>query len=129
MSAHVIDFNDAKPAGYYSARQLDNPHYVRDLKLRAYDDLYLYIARPMDPRVINAARLTADNAREYHNLEDSRLGTQVAFGLFTGTFSGEDLRMKGSRRSRSCAGRRTTWRCTRRWSTSSKCRRTGSRCG
>lgn len=51
------------------------------LRLKAYDDLYLYIARPMDPRVLAYLRLSQENAEEYKSLDDSRLGMQVAFAL------------------------------------------------
>lgn len=32
MSALILDFNDARPPGYFSPRQLDNPNYVPELK-------------------------------------------------------------------------------------------------
>ena len=51
------------------------------MKLSAYQDLYLYIARPMDPRVVDYLRLAAANAQEYIGLRDSRLNVEVAFGL------------------------------------------------
>jgi len=51
------------------------------IRLKAYEDLYLYIARPMDPRVLEYLRLTQDNAEEYSALDESRLGMQVAFAL------------------------------------------------
>lgn len=34
MSAIVLDFNNARPQGHFAPRQLDDPHYVRDLKER-----------------------------------------------------------------------------------------------
>ncbi|MEW5421863.1 ATP-binding protein [Amorphus sp. 3PC139-8] len=51
------------------------------MKLKAYDDLYLYIARPMDSRVLEYLRVSQDNAQEYKALDESRLGMQVAFAL------------------------------------------------
>ncbi|MDQ0315921.1 sensor histidine kinase NtrY-like [Amorphus orientalis] len=51
------------------------------IKLKAYEDLYLYIARPMDPEVLEYLRLTEDNAEEYTALDESRLGMQVAFAF------------------------------------------------
>ncbi|MEO1103583.1 MAG: HAMP domain-containing protein, partial [Pseudomonadota bacterium] len=51
------------------------------LKLENYTDTYLYIARLMDPKVNGFLRLTRANAQEYIQLESSRLGVSVAFGL------------------------------------------------
>ena len=51
------------------------------MKLESYPDTYLYIARLMDPKVNGFLRLTKANAQEYIQLENSRLGVSVAFGL------------------------------------------------
>ncbi|MEM0907592.1 MAG: HAMP domain-containing protein, partial [Pseudomonadota bacterium] len=51
------------------------------LKLDAFPDTYLYIARLMDPKVNGFLRLTRANAEEYIQLENSRLGVSVAFGF------------------------------------------------
>ncbi|MCF3932580.1 PAS domain-containing sensor histidine kinase [Acuticoccus sp. M5D2P5] len=51
------------------------------MKLDAYQDTYLYIARLMDPQVNGFLRLTRANAQEYIQMENSRLGVSVAFGL------------------------------------------------
>ncbi len=51
------------------------------MKLDNYTDTYLYIARLMDPRVNGFLRLTKANAQEYIQLENSRLGVSMAFGL------------------------------------------------
>ncbi|MGH6922416.1 MAG: HAMP domain-containing protein, partial [Propylenella sp.] len=51
------------------------------LKLTAFDDVYLYLSRPLDPRVSRNLRLTEENAAEYAQLEASRFGVQVAFGI------------------------------------------------
>lgn len=51
------------------------------MKLDNYTDTYLYIARLMDPKVNGFLRLTKANAQEYIQLENSRLGVSVAFGL------------------------------------------------
>src|SRR5207302_1586673 len=51
------------------------------IKLRGYDDAYLYVARPVDPRVIEQLQATQEGVAEYASLQDRRLGVQVAFGL------------------------------------------------
>ncbi len=51
------------------------------MKLSAYTDTYLYVARSLDPRVIEYLRLARENTDEYSQLEESRFGVQIAFGL------------------------------------------------
>jgi two-component system, NtrC family, nitrogen regulation sensor histidine kinase NtrY len=51
------------------------------VKLRGYDDTYLYVARPLDPRVIDHLQATQETVADFANLEARRLGVQVAFGL------------------------------------------------
>ena len=51
------------------------------MKLTAYNNTYLYVARSLDPRVVEYLRLAKENSDEYRRLEDSRFGVQVAFGL------------------------------------------------
>ncbi len=51
------------------------------IKLRDYDDAYLYVARPLDPRVVAQLRATQTSIGEYAALEARRLGVQVAFAL------------------------------------------------
>jgi len=51
------------------------------MKLAAYDDYYLYATRVIDPRVIEYMRLAERGASEYQDMETSRFGVQVAFGL------------------------------------------------
>jgi two-component system nitrogen regulation sensor histidine kinase NtrY len=55
------------------------------LKLGNFDDVYLYLARPIDPRVTRHVRLTNENAEDYRQLLANRFGVQVAFAiLFVG---------------------------------------------
>lgn len=55
------------------------------MKLSAYDDMYLYVTRPMDKRVVDYMRLAEDGASQYTRMEQSRFGVQVAFALvYTG---------------------------------------------
>jgi two-component system nitrogen regulation sensor histidine kinase NtrY len=51
------------------------------IKLTGFDDVYLYLARPIDPRVTRNLRLTEENAAEYQQLQANRFGVQVAFGI------------------------------------------------
>jgi two-component system nitrogen regulation sensor histidine kinase NtrY len=51
------------------------------IKLRGYEDAYLYVARPLDPRVIEQLQATQESITEFANLEQRRVGVQVAFAL------------------------------------------------
>jgi two-component system, NtrC family, nitrogen regulation sensor histidine kinase NtrY len=51
------------------------------IKLRGYDNAYLYVARPLDPRVIEQLQQTQESVTEFANLEARRVGVQVAFAL------------------------------------------------
>jgi two-component system, NtrC family, nitrogen regulation sensor histidine kinase NtrY len=56
-------------------------HVAAVVKLTGYDDMYLYIARLLDPRVVQQLIATQESVGEYANLEARRLGIQVAFAL------------------------------------------------
>ena len=51
------------------------------IKLRGYEDTYLYVARPLDPRVIALGRKASVILAIYDNLQARRLGVQLAFAL------------------------------------------------
>lgn len=51
------------------------------IRLRAFDNTFLYVARLLDPRVVAQLRQTQDSVKEYAELESRRLGIQVAFAL------------------------------------------------
>ncbi|HVV60256.1 MAG TPA: PAS domain-containing sensor histidine kinase [Pseudolabrys sp.] len=51
------------------------------VKLRNYDDYYLYVARLLDPQVVPQLQATKESVREYVAIESRRLGIQVAFAL------------------------------------------------
>ncbi|MEH2477494.1 two-component system nitrogen regulation sensor histidine kinase NtrY [Nitrobacteraceae bacterium AZCC 2146] len=51
------------------------------IRLRAFDDTFLYVARLLDPRVVAQLRQTQASVAEYADLESRRLGIQVAFAL------------------------------------------------
>ena len=46
-----------------------------------FDDIYLYVARPIDPKVLQYLRATEAAVAEYSSMEDRRFGVQVAFAL------------------------------------------------
>jgi two-component system, NtrC family, nitrogen regulation sensor histidine kinase NtrY len=51
------------------------------IKLRGYDNAYLYVARPVDPRVAEQLDATRASVAEYASLQERRVGVQVAFAL------------------------------------------------
>ncbi|MDR3374381.1 MAG: PAS domain-containing sensor histidine kinase [Ancalomicrobiaceae bacterium] len=51
------------------------------MKLKEYDDLYLYVARPLALDTLNQVRLAQEAADDYRQLEQSRTGAQLAFGI------------------------------------------------
>ncbi len=59
----------------------EGDHVAAAVKLHGYDDLYLYVARLLDPRVVQQLRATEESVGEYANLEARRLGIQIAFWL------------------------------------------------
>lgn len=51
------------------------------IRLRGFEDMFLYVARPLDPRVLEHLHATRESVAEYAGLEARRLGVQVAFAL------------------------------------------------
>ena len=51
------------------------------IPLQGFDDLYLYAARPIDPRVIGYLKVTRDTLADYRALEERRFNVQLAFAL------------------------------------------------
>jgi two-component system nitrogen regulation sensor histidine kinase NtrY len=51
------------------------------VKLRGYEDLFLFVARPVDPEVLEFMRLTDDNISEYREYESNRLVFQITFTI------------------------------------------------
>ncbi len=61
---------------------LPDTNYVASvIKLRGYEDYYLYVTRLLDPRVVPQLQATRQSAVEYAAIEQRRLGVQVAFAL------------------------------------------------
>ncbi|HZT27481.1 MAG TPA: PAS domain-containing sensor histidine kinase [Pseudolabrys sp.] len=59
----------------------DTDYVAAVIKLRKYDDYYLYVTRLLDPRVVPQLQATRESVREYAALESRRTGVQVAFAL------------------------------------------------
>jgi two-component system nitrogen regulation sensor histidine kinase NtrY len=51
------------------------------IKLRGFDDAYLYVSRPVDSRVADQLEATQASVAEYASLQERRVGVQVAFAL------------------------------------------------
>ena len=51
------------------------------VKLRGYADTYLFVARPVNPEVLEFMRLTDDNVTEYRQYESNRLVFQITFTI------------------------------------------------
>src|ERR1700729_1015386 len=51
------------------------------IRLRAFNDTFLYVARLLDPRVVAQLKQTEASVAEYANIESRRLGIQVSFPL------------------------------------------------
>ena len=78
-SADVLAFvNDTEPQ---VAMFLDANYVAAIIKLRGYQDTYLYIARLLDPRVLAQLNATREGVAQYADLEARRVGVQIAFGL------------------------------------------------
>jgi two-component system nitrogen regulation sensor histidine kinase NtrY len=51
------------------------------IRLSGFDNYYLYVARPLVPRVLEQLKETQASVAEYASLEQRRVGVQVAFAL------------------------------------------------
>jgi two-component system, NtrC family, nitrogen regulation sensor histidine kinase NtrY len=51
------------------------------IRLRAHDNVFLYVARLLDPRIVAQVRATEESAAEYALLEQTRVGVQMAFAF------------------------------------------------
>lgn len=60
---------------------LDDNHVAGLIKLRGYDDIYLYVARLLDPRVVAQLRATAEGVTQFTEIQSQRLGVQIAFAM------------------------------------------------
>jgi two-component system, NtrC family, nitrogen regulation sensor histidine kinase NtrY len=70
--------NEAEP----EIAVLPDENYVAAvIRLRAFNDTFLYVARQLDPRVVAQLKQTEASAAEYAELEARRLGIQVNVAL------------------------------------------------
>ncbi|MBX6424705.1 MAG: PAS domain-containing sensor histidine kinase [Variibacter sp.] len=69
------------PAAPRIALVPDTDEVAAVIKLNNFDDYYLYVSRPLVPRVLEQLRETQASVAEYANLEARRTGVQVAFAL------------------------------------------------
>ncbi len=51
------------------------------IRLRNYDNIFLYVARLLDPRVVAQLKQTETSVAEYAQIESQKLGIQVTFAL------------------------------------------------
>ncbi len=59
----------------------EGDHVAAVVKLHGYDNVFLYVAQMLDPRVVQQLRATQENVSQYAELEARRLGIQIAFAL------------------------------------------------
>jgi two-component system, NtrC family, nitrogen regulation sensor histidine kinase NtrY len=70
------DFNETEPEIVVEANYV-----AACIRLRAFNDTFLYVARLLDPRVVAQMRQTQASVADYAQIESRRLGIQVAFAL------------------------------------------------
>jgi two-component system nitrogen regulation sensor histidine kinase NtrY len=74
----LSNVNEAEP----EIAVLPDENYVAAvIRLRAFNDTFLYVARQLDPRVVAQLKQTEASAAEYAELEARRLGIQVNVAL------------------------------------------------
>src|SRR3954452_11107666 len=72
----IQNFNETEPEIVIEANYV-----AAVIRLRAFNDTYLYVARLLDPRVVAQLRQTQASVADYAQVESRRLGIQVAFAL------------------------------------------------
>jgi two-component system nitrogen regulation sensor histidine kinase NtrY len=72
----IKNFNETEPEIVIEANYV-----AAVIRLRAFNDTYLYVARLLDPRVVAQLRQTQASVADYAQVESRRLGIQVAFAL------------------------------------------------
>src|SRR5437868_6233843 len=70
------DFNETEPEIVVEANYV-----AACIRLRAFNDTFLYVARLLDPRGVAQMRQTQASVADYAQIESRRLGIQVAFAL------------------------------------------------
>ncbi|MFG1432265.1 PAS domain-containing sensor histidine kinase [Xanthobacter sp. V2C-8] len=74
----VNDANSEQPIIYLPS---DADFVGAVVPLGNFDDMFLYVARPIDPRVIGYLKVTHETLMDYRALEERRFNVQLAFGL------------------------------------------------
>ena len=59
----------------------DGNYVAAVIRLRAFNDTFLYVARLLDPSVVAQLKQTETSVAEYAQIESRKLGIQVAFAL------------------------------------------------
>jgi len=77
-AAGLATVNDAEPQ---IGMLLNTNSVAAVVKLRGYDNAYLSIIRPLDPRVVAHLRETQATVTDFANLQSRRFGVQLAFAL------------------------------------------------
>jgi two-component system nitrogen regulation sensor histidine kinase NtrY len=72
----IKNFNETEPEIVIEANYV-----AAVVRLRAFNDTFLYVARLLDPRVVAQLRQTQASVADYAQIESRRLGIQVAFAL------------------------------------------------
>jgi len=57
------------------------------IPIQGYEDTFLYMVRPVDPRVLRYLQQTQESVSEYQSLDARRFGVQVAFALMYGVIA------------------------------------------
>jgi two-component system nitrogen regulation sensor histidine kinase NtrY len=77
-AAGLANVNETDP----QIAMLFNTHSVAAvIKMRGYENAYLSIIRPLDPRVVAHLRETQSTISDFANLQSRRFGVQLAFAL------------------------------------------------
>src|ERR1700710_633404 len=72
----IKNFNETEPEIV-----VESNYVAAVIRLRAFNDTFLYVARLLDPRVVAQLRQTQASVADYAQVESRRLGIQVAFAL------------------------------------------------
>jgi two-component system, NtrC family, nitrogen regulation sensor histidine kinase NtrY len=73
--------NDVKETEPEIAVLPDANYVAAVIRLHGFSDTFLYVARPLDPRVVAQLKQTETSVAEYAQIESRKLGIQVAFAL------------------------------------------------
>jgi two-component system, NtrC family, nitrogen regulation sensor histidine kinase NtrY len=74
----IAQASEERPLIYFSN---DADFVAAVMPIKGFENIYLYVARPIDPQVLQYLRSTEAGAIEYEGMEERRFGVQVAFAL------------------------------------------------